>query len=181
MGGARVGLNAAENFHNLRTFHFFRRFRIGSTGNRAENFQSRWKFSRILTYENISIPKLRISKGWKSRLRPYIMGSELRCQNFDLVKFREIIPRNPNLNAPRPSVMGPFFLRTLSQNSRKILIRRLSPNLSQNFGQILTRALGLTTWSELHLEVVSPRFEDIYGTREAERETADLSLSPSPP
>ena len=22
------------------------------------------------------------------------MGSELRCQNFDLVKFREIIPRN---------------------------------------------------------------------------------------
>ena len=36
------------------------------------------------------------------------MGSELRCQNFDLVKFREIIPRNPclkkNLNAPRPSV-----------------------------------------------------------------------------
>ena len=28
-------------------------------------------------------------------LRPYIMGSELRCQNFDLVKFREIIPRNP--------------------------------------------------------------------------------------
>ena len=23
------------------------------------------------------------------------MGSELRCQNFDLVKFREIITRNP--------------------------------------------------------------------------------------
>ena len=23
------------------------------------------------------------------------MGSELRSQNFDLVKFREIIPRNP--------------------------------------------------------------------------------------
>ena len=23
------------------------------------------------------------------------MGSELHCQNFDLVKFREIIPRNP--------------------------------------------------------------------------------------
>ena len=57
--------------------------------------------------------------------------------------------------------MGPFFLRTLNQNSRKILIRRLSPNLSQNFGQILTRALGLTTWSELHLEVVAPRFEEI--------------------
>ena len=76
--------------------------------------------------------------------------------------------------------MGLFFLKTLSQNSRKILIRRLSPNLSQNFGQILTRALGLTTRSELHLEVVAQRFEEIY-TREAERETADLSLSPSPP
>ena len=87
-------------------------------------------------------------------LRPYIMGSELRCQNFDLVKFREIIPRNPSY--------GTFFSQNLSQNSRKILIRRLSPNLSQNFGQILTRALGLTTWSELHLEVVAPRFEEIY-------------------
>ena len=97
------------------------------------------------------------------------MGSELRCQNLESVKFREIIPTNPclkkNQNAPRPSehlVMGPFFLRTLSQNSRKIPTRRLSPNLSQNFGQILTRALGLTTWSELHLEVVAPRFEEIY-------------------
>ena len=76
--------------------------------------------------------------------------------------------------------MGPFFLRTLSQNSRKVLIRRLSPNLSQNFGQILTRALGLTTWSELRLEVVAPRFEEIY-KGDAERETADLSLLPSPP
>ena len=38
------------------------------------------------------------------------MGSELRCQNFDLVKFRQIIPRNPIL------VMGPFFVGTLSQN-----------------------------------------------------------------
>ena len=84
------------------------------------------------------------------------MGSELRCQNFDLVKFREIIPRNP--------CYGTFF-----SHSRKILIRRLSPNLSQNFGQILTRALGLTTWSELHLEVVAPRFEEIYkGGREGD-------------
>ena len=89
------------------------------------------------------------------------MDSELRCQNFDFVKFREIIPRNP--------CYGTFFLRTLSKNSRKILIRRLSPNLSQNFGQILTRALGLTTWSELHLEVVAPRFEEIYkGDREGD-------------
>ena len=82
------------------------------------------------------------------------MGSDFLCHNYDVVKFREIIPRNP--------FYGTFFLRTLSQNSRKILIRRLSPNLSQNFGQILTRALGLTTWSELHLEVVAPRFEEIY-------------------
>ena len=89
------------------------------------------------------------------------MGSELRCQNFDLVKFREIMPRNP--------CYGTFFLRTLSQNSRKILIRRLSPNLSQNFGQILTRALGLTTLSELHLKVVASRFEEIYkGGREGD-------------
>ena len=90
------------------------------------------------------------------------MGSERRCQNFDLVKFREIIPRNP-------CFMGLFFLRTLSQNSRKVLIRRLSPNLSQNFGQILTRALGLTTLSELPLEVVAPHFEEIYkGGREGD-------------
>ena len=79
------------------------------------------------------------------------MGSELRCQNFDLVKSREII------------LLGPFFLGTLSQNSQKVLIRRRSPNLSQNFGQILTRALGLTTMSELHLEVFAPRFEEIQG------------------
>ena len=78
--------------------------------------------------------------------------------------------------------MGPFVLRALSQNSRKVLTRWLSPNLSQNFGQILTRALGLTTLSELHLEVVALRFEEIYkGDMEAERETADLGLSSSPP
>ena len=94
-------------------------------------------------------------------LRPSLMGSELRCQKFDLVKFREIIPRKP--------CYGTFFLRTLSQNFRKILIRRLSPNLSQNFSQILTRALGLTALSELHLEVVAPRFEEIYeGGREGD-------------
>ena len=28
-------------------------------------------------------------------LRPTLIGSELRSQNFALVKFREIIPRNP--------------------------------------------------------------------------------------
>ena len=82
------------------------------------------------------------------------MGSELRCQNFDLVKFREIIPRNP--------CHGTFFPQNFESEFSKILIRRLSPNLSQNFGQILTRAMGLTIWSELHLEVVAPRFEEIY-------------------
>ena len=45
--------------------------------------------------------------------RPYIMGSELRCQNFDLVKIREIIPRNPclkkNQNTPRPSEHPPVM------------------------------------------------------------------------
>ena len=96
-----------------------------------------------------------------SVLRPSHVGSELCCQTFDLVKFREIIPRNP--------CYGTFCLRTLSQNPRKILIRRLSPNLSQNFGQILTRALGMTTLSELHLEVFAPRFEEIYkGGREGD-------------
>ena len=86
------------------------------------------------------------SKIKNKSVRPSLMGSELRCQNFDLVKFREIMPRNP--------CYGTFFLKTLSQNPRKFLIRRLSPSLSQNFGQILTRALGLTALSELHLEVV---------------------------
>ena len=39
--------------------------------------------------------------GWRTiNVRPYIMGSELRCQNFDLVKFREIILRNPCYGEP---------------------------------------------------------------------------------
>ena len=41
------------------------------------------------------------------------MGSELRCQNFDLVKFREIILRNPclkkNQSTPRPSEHPPVL------------------------------------------------------------------------
>ena len=91
------------------------------------------------------------------------MESELRCQNFDLVKFREIIPRNP---------YGTFFsLGILSQNSQKVLIRRLSPNLSQNFGQILTRSLGSMTLSELHHEVVAPRFEDTQGRQRGRQHT----------
>ena len=47
------------------------------------------------------------------------MGSELRCQNFDLVKFREIIPRNPclkkNQNAPRPSEHPPVMGEKMSK------------------------------------------------------------------
>ena len=33
--------------------------------------------------------------GTKNMVRPSLMGSELRCQNFNLVKFRVIILRNP--------------------------------------------------------------------------------------
>ena len=82
------------------------------------------------------------------------MGSELRCQNFDLVKFREIIPRNP--------CYGTFFSQNFESELSKKSDPPASPNLSQNFGQILTRALGLTTLPELHLEVVAPRFEETY-------------------
>ena len=93
------------------------------------------------------------------------MGSELRCRNFDLVKFREMIPRNP--------CYGTFFSRKFESEFSKSSDPPAEPKLSQNFGQILTRALGLTTLSELHLEVDAPRFE--------ERETADLSPSLPPP
>ena len=91
------------------------------------------------------------------------MGSELRCQNFDLVKFRQKFRET--------LVMRPFFVGTLSQNPQKVLICRLSPNLGQNFGQILTRARGLNPWSELHLEVVWPRFEEINGRKRGRQQT----------
>ena len=67
--------------------------------------------------------------------------------------------------------MWHFFLGTLSQNSQKVRIRGLSSNLSQNFGQILTRALGLTTLSELYLEVDAPRFEEIQGRQRGRQQT----------
>ena len=36
------------------------------------------------------------TQNWSAVIvRPSLMESELRCQNFDLVKFREIILRNP--------------------------------------------------------------------------------------
>ena len=68
--------------------------------------------------------------------------------------------------------MGRGFFRTWPQISRKIPSRWPSSNSAQNFDQIPTPALGLTILSELHLEIVAPRFEEIQG-----RQTADLSLS----
>ena len=92
------------------------------------------------------------------------MGSELRSQKFDLAKFQEIIPRNPCYGAA-------FFLGTWPQNSKKILSRRPSSNLAQNFGQILSRALGLTIFLELHLEEVAPRFDEIQGRQTGRQQT----------
>ena len=83
------------------------------------------------------------------------MGSELRAQNFDLAKFREIIPRNPHYGPP-------FFSWNLaSEFLKKNLSRWRSSNSAQNFSQIPSRALGLTIFVELHLEEVAPRFEGI--------------------
>ena len=76
------------------------------------------------------------------------MGSELCSQNFDLMKFREIISRN--------LCYGTFFSWNFDSEPSKVLSRRPSPKLTQNFGQIPSRALGLTTLSKLRLEVVAP-------------------------
>ena len=92
-----------------------------------------------------------------------VMDSKLRSQNFDLAKFEEIIPRNP--------CFGAFFLGTWPQDSKKKQSRRPSPNLAQNFGQIPSRTLGLTIFSELHLEVVAPRFEEIQGRQTWRQQT----------
>ena len=48
-------------------------------------------------------------------MRPSLMGSELCFQNFDLVKFREIIPRN--------SCYGTFF----SQNFESEFSKNFDP------------------------------------------------------
>ena len=74
-------------------------------------------------------------------------------QNFDLAKFQEIISRNP--------CYGAVFFGTWPQNSKKNLSRRPSSNSAQTFGQIPSRALDLTIFLELHLEVVVPRSEEI--------------------
>ena len=97
------------------------------------------------------------------RLRPSLMDSKLCHQNFDLAKFQEIIRRNP--------CNGAFFFGTWTQNYKKNLSRRLSSNSAQNFGQIPSRALRLTIFSELHLEVVAPRFEEIQGRQTGRQQT----------
>ena len=51
------------------------------------------------------------------------MRSELRCQNFDLAKFREIIPRNP--------CYGTFFSRNFESEFSKNSDPPAEP-LSQN-------------------------------------------------
>ena len=66
--------------------------------------------------------KLKISK---FELRPYITGSELRCQNFDLVKFREIIPRNPGY--------GSFFSQKFESEFSKNPDPPAEPKLESEF------------------------------------------------
>ena len=47
----------------------------------------------------------------------------------------------------------------------------VGPNLAQNFGQTPSRALGLTIFSDLHLEVAAPRFEEIQGRQTGKQQT----------
>ena len=53
------------------------------------------------------------------------MGSELRCQNFDLVKFRQIIPRNP--------CYGTFFCRNFESEFSKRSDSPAEPKLESEF------------------------------------------------
>ena len=82
------------------------------------------------------------------------MGSELRCQNFDFVKFREIIPRNP--------CYGTFFSQNFESELSKNSDPPAEPKLESEFWPNSDPSSGLATWSELHLEAVAPRFEEIY-------------------
>ena len=84
--------------------------------------------------------------------------------SFSELWFSEV-PRN---SSKKPLLWG-VFLGTWPQSSKTNLSRLPSPNLAQNFGQIPSRALGLTIFSELHLKVVAPRFEEIQG-RQTERQ-----------
>ena len=67
--------------------------------------------------------------------------------------------------------MGRLFLGTWPQNPQKNLSRRPSSNSAQNFGQIPSRALGLTIFSQLHLEVVAPRFKEIQRRQTGRQQT----------
>ena len=53
------------------------------------------------------------------------MGSELRCQNFDLVKFRETIPRNP--------CYGTFFSQNFESEFSKNSDPPAEPKLESEF------------------------------------------------
>ena len=53
------------------------------------------------------------------------MGSELRCQNFDLEKFREIIPRNP--------CYGTFFSQNFESEFSKNSDPPADPKLESEF------------------------------------------------
>ena len=53
------------------------------------------------------------------------MGSELRCQNFDLVKFRQKFPRNPCYEA--------FFCRNFESESPKSSDSPAKPKLGSEF------------------------------------------------
>ena len=57
--------------------------------------------------------------------RPYIVGSELRCQNFDLVKFREIILGNP--------CCGTFFSQNFESEFSKNSDPPAEPKLESEF------------------------------------------------
>ena len=118
------------------------------------------------------------------------MGLDLGSQNFNLVKFQEMFPRNPGygvrfslgtwpLNSKktksrRPSpdsarnLAGRFFLGTWLQNSKKTE----SPGRGQTRLGILAKFLVESGFGQL--EEVAPRFEEI-DTREAE---SSLPLSP---
>ena len=65
------------------------------------------------------------SKPLPQLLRPSLMGSELFCQNFDLVKFREIIPRNP--------CYGTFFSQNFESEFSKNSDPPAEPKLESTF------------------------------------------------
>ena len=82
------------------------------------------------------------------------MGSELRCQNFDLVKFRKIIPRNP--------CYGIFFSQNLESEFSKNSDPPAEPKLESEFWPNSDPSSGLDNLVRTSLEVVAPRFEEIH-------------------